>query len=193
MMREPTKAATAIDAAVSGAGGAFESLDVQGRYTAVCRDKDGRVKWVEEFDNLVTDVGKRFILDTVLAGSAYTVTGPFMGLVGSGAASAAAGDTMASHAGWTEVGGTNAPAYTGNRLTVAWNAASGTSKSNSGTLTFTFTSGGTVGGCFLALGSGAVNTKDSTAGTLYSAGAFTGGSKTVANTDTLTVTYTASA
>jgi hypothetical protein len=50
-----------------------------------------------------------------------------------------------------------------------------------------------VKGAFLVLGSGAVTTNNSTAGTLFSAGTFTGGDKVVATGDTLTVTYTLSA
>ena len=42
-----------------------------------------------------------------------------------------------------------------------------------------------VKGCFLVLGTGALSTIDNTAGTLYSAGTFTGGDKTVSNGDTL--------
>jgi hypothetical protein len=41
-------------------------------------------------------------------------------------------------------------------------------------------------------GSAALSTIDNTAGTLYSAGAFTGGVKTVGSGDTLNVSYTAS-
>jgi hypothetical protein len=148
-------------------------------------------KWCDEFKNIVTTVGGNLGLDTILAGSSYSVTGPYLGLINTNAANAVIADTMASHAAWTEVGTTNAPAYTAPRKTVTFAAASAKSKASSGTMTFTFTSGGTVGGCFLVLGTGAVSTIDSTAGTLYSAGAFTGGSKTVASTDTLTVTYTA--
>jgi len=149
-------------------------------------------KWADQFENVVTTVGKNLALDTYLAGSAYTVVGPYMGLAGSGASSAVAGDTMASHAAWTEVGGTNAPVYTGTRKTAAWSAASGGSKALSAALSFAITSSGTVGGCFLVYGPGAVATIDNTSGTLYSAGAFSGGSKTVSNGDTLNVSYTAS-
>lgn len=150
-------------------------------------------KWVEPaFNNLVTTVGKNHILDTELAGSSYSVTGPYLFLIGSGASSAAVGDTMGSHAGWTEVGNANAPTYTSPRKTLAFSAAASGSKTTSAAASFAITSSGTVGGCGLVLGSGAVSTIDSTAGTLLSAGAFTGGSKTVANGDTLNVTYTLS-
>src|SRR5574343_543195 len=67
--------------------------------------RDGEVIYAEEFKNTVTTVGKNLALDTLLGGSAYTVTGPFMGLISSvGYSAIAAGDTMASHAGWAEAG-----------------------------------------------------------------------------------------
>jgi hypothetical protein len=99
---------------------------------------------------------------------------------------------MASHAGWLEAGGANAPTYTGNRKTAAWSAASGGSKALSAVLSFAITGSGTVKGCFLVFGTGAVSTKDDTNGVLYSAGLFSGGDKTVAIGDTLNVSYTAS-
>lgn len=179
------------DAVRSALKGHGEDVVVHGRYDVQCFDADGNLKWEDTADNLVTTLGKNILLDTLLAGSAYSVTGPFMGLINTNASAAAAGDTMASHAGWLEVGGTNAPAYTAPRKTISWSAASSGSKASSGTYTFAITSSGTVGGCFLVLGSGAVSTIDNTSGTLYSAGAFTGGSKTVASGDSLTVTYTA--
>lgn len=146
---------------------------------------------VGEYDapNLVTDVGAQLLLNTILAGSAFTAT-TIVGLKGSGAA--AVGDTQASHAGWLEVGLANAPAYTAPRKTFAWSAASGSgagsrTKNSTGTFTFAFTSAGTVDGAFLNLNGS--TTIDNTTGTLFSAGTFTGGSKVVAISDTLTVTY----
>src|SRR5574340_569567 len=173
-----------MGAAVAAAAGAAvvgdEKLRAIGRHHAVCRDAAGNVRWEDEFDNLVTDAGAKDLLDNYLAGSGYTATA-YLGLKGAG--SAAVGDTQASHAGWSEVGGTNAPAYSGTRKTVSWSAASGTgagsrSKASSGTMTFTFSSGGTVDGAFLNIGGSA--TADNTTGILFSAGTFSGGSKTVA-------------
>ena len=172
--------------------GLFEGAEAHGRYSVECFDSEGNLKWSEEFDNVVTTVGKNLALDTFLAGSAYTVVGPYLGLINGSAASAVVGDTMASHAAWLEVGLANAPTYTGSRKTVAWSAASAGAKAASAAAVFTIGSPGTVGGCFLVFGAGASATIDNTGGTLYSAGAFTGGSRTVAAGDTLNVNYQAS-
>lgn len=164
-----------------------ESARVRGYYTVECRDADGNLKWTDVAENLVTTVGKNEMLVRYMAGSTYT-TAVFMGLKGSG--TAAAGDTMASHAGWLEVGGTNAPAYTGNRATPAFaNAPSAGVITQSTASSFSITSGGTIDGVFLVMNTSAVNTKDNTGGILFSVGTFAGGARTVANTDTVSVTY----
>lgn len=168
-------------------------MEIHGTYEVECYDADGNLRWSDLIYNTVVTVGKNLALDTFLAGSSYTVVGPFMGLVSSVSFSAiAAGDTMASHAGWTEAGNANAPTYSGSRKTAAWSAASSGSKALSSALSFAITSTGTVKGCFLVYGSGAVNTIDSTAGTLFSAGLFASGDKSVGNGDTINVSYTAS-
>ena len=167
-----------------------ESIDLKGWFYAE-HIRNGVVIWRDAFPNLVVNVGKNYTLDGVLQ-TAVTITGPFMGLTQT-APTPAAGDTMASHAGWVEAGGTNAPAYSGNRPTCAWSAASGGSKSLSAALNFTFTAGGTVGGAFIVLNTGAVATKDNTSGTLFSVGAFTTGDRAVLNTDQINVSYTISA
>lgn len=153
-------------------------------------------KWqgqVEIAPNLVTTVGKNLALDTLLAGSTYTTTGPYLGLISSVSYTAvAAADTMTSHAGWLEAGGANAPTYTAPRKTLSFSAAAGGSKATSTAASFAITGSGTVKGCFLVLGTGALTTIDNTGGVLYSAGLFTGGDKVVSNGDTLSVTYTAS-
>jgi hypothetical protein len=169
-----------------------EVVGIKGRYEVECFDADGNLKWKDFIDNVVTTVGRNHMLDNHLAGSSFTQVGPYMGLISSTSWSAvAAADTMSSHSGWLEAGNANAPTYSGTRKTVAWSAASGGSKSTSSALSFGITGSGTVKGCFVVLGSGAVNTIDNTSGTLFSAGLFSGGDKTVANGDTINVSYTA--
>ena len=179
-----------------------ETVGIEGHYHVVCRDAQGNVKWEESFPNLVTAVGKQdlfnYYFGTTGTGGGTASGANYLGLLG-GTTTYTAADTMASHA-WTEVGGTNAPAYTGNRQSPNWSTAtsSGTTPSNvtsktAAALTFSMTSSGTVAGCFINSGSGASATKDTTTGTLYSAGSFTGGSKTVASGDSLAVTYTTTA
>lgn len=149
-------------------------------------------KWTDTIHNLVTTVGKNHILDNYLAGSAFTTVGPYMGLISNVSWSAVnAADTMSSHAGWTEAGGTNAPTYTSPRKTLAFNSASAGVKALSSNPAYAITSGSNViiKGAFVATGSGALSTIDNTAGTLLSAGAFSGGDKTVSNGDSLTVSW----
>jgi hypothetical protein len=176
-----------------------ESVGIAGHYQIVCRDADGNVKWEEGFPNLVNAIGKELMLDTLLSGSGYTTVGPFLGLISGAAPTFLAGDTMASHAGWTEftnytVGGSPV------RGTATFSAASssGASPANVTTktataITYTITgAGGTVGGCFLVTGPGASSTQGNTSGTLYSAGAF-GTAKITTAGDTVTVTYSTTA
>jgi len=193
MNTEKANANSRCSAALVRKSDMTEGAKAHGRFVAECFDKDGNLKWRDTIENVVCTIGMNKALDEYLAGAAYTVTGPFMGLISSvDWSEVAAGDTMTSHAGWKEAGDTNAPTYTAPRKTCAWDAAAAGSKALSAALAFVFTGAGTVKGCFLVFHTGAVNTIDNTSGTLYSAGLFTGGDKVVANTDTLNVTYTAS-
>lgn len=189
-MLDHLRAAAAADASIIRGSTHGESCHAEGTYFVECYGPDGTLKWRDTAPNTVTTVGKNQILDAALAGSAYTVTGPFVGLISSVSWSAtAAADTMSSHSGWTEAGATNAPTYTTPRKTAAWSAASSGSKALSSAASFAITGTGTVKGCFLVFGSGAVSTVDNTSGTLLSAGVFSGGDKVVGNGDTLNVSY----
>jgi hypothetical protein len=143
-------------------------------------------KWADAIQNLVTTVGKNDLLAKYLLGAAYTQSFR-MGLKGTG--TAVIGDTQASHAGWLEQGLANAPTYTGPRKSVTMGTPSAGS-SASPTQSFAITSAGTVYGCFTNNGGSA--TIDDGTGILFSAGDFSGGSKAVANGDTLNVSYTLS-
>ena len=192
-MTETAQARECNEASVIRGAAFSERAEAHGRYVFECIGPGGKLKWRDTIENVVATVGKNLALDTFLAGSAYTVTGPYMGLISSTSWSAvAAADTMASHAGWLEAGGANAPTYSGNRKTAVWSAASAGSKALSPALSFAITSTGTVKGAFLVFGSGALNTKDNTAGTLWSAGTFSTGDKAVVNGDTLNINYSTS-
>lgn len=191
---EKVDAADAVGASVARNDALAEVVHASGVYVVECIGADGKLKWRDEFPNTVTTAGKNLLLDTLLSGSGYSVTGPYMGLISSASWSAiAAGDTMSSHAGWLEAGGANAPTYSGSRKTVAFNSASSGSKAASAAASFAITGSGTVKGGFLVLGSGASATVDNTGGVLYSAGLFSGGDRAVVSADTLNVSYAASA
>jgi len=175
-----------------------ETMGIEGSYHVVCHDADGNLKWEEHFPNLVVAVGKQLMLDTLLKGSSYSVTGPYLGLISGSGNTFLAADTMASKA-WTEfsnytVGGS---AVRGTAV-FASATSSGSSPSNVTTsaataVTYTITGGGgTVGGCFLVTGSGASSTIGNTSGTLYSAGDFATAKVTTAG-DTVSVTYSTTA
>jgi hypothetical protein len=178
-----------LGAAMTAGAPVADGAKVVGRYTAVCRDADGKELWRDEFDNLVTTAGKNFLLDSALAGSSYSAT-EYIGLISSTSWSAVvAADTMASHAGWLESGGANAPTMSSTRQTCAWSSASAGVKALSAGLTFTFTGSGTVQGAFIVGGTGAVSTVANTSGTLYSGGVLSGGAQPVISGNTLTVSY----
>ena len=168
---------------LSQSSGQIEQLSAEGNYTVECVGADGQVKWTDAIENLVVTVGKNDLLDKYFAGSAYTAAW-YLGLVDGGTTPTyAAGDTMASHAGWTEsVAYSNAT-----RPAPSWGSAASGSKATTATA-FNINATATIAGCFMTT----ISTKSGTTGILYSAGSFTGGNKSVASGDTLNVTYTAS-
>ena len=167
--------------AVAQGAAQSETLAATGVYTVECFDADGNLKWSDQIKNLVVTVGRNDLLDKYFSGSAYTALW-YLGLINSGG-TYSAGDTMASHATWTE----NTGYAAATRPAPTWNSASAGSKSTTATA-FAINATGTIGGAFLTNN----NVKGGTTGILYSAGNFTGGNRSVASGDTLNVTYTAS-
>ena len=180
----------------------IERVIAHGRYFAQCFDKNGKLKWEEGFDNVVTDVGANLMLNQAFGAAQNTLF--FLGLISSVGYTGipVVADTMASHAAtnhvWVEAGnGSNYPTWstpsTNARATITWSAASGRAKAIASAASFVFaTNGGTVKGCFIVTGSGAVATNNDTNGTLYSAGVFTGGDRVVQVADTLNISYSTS-
>ena len=164
--------------------GSEESARAMGKFTFECYDKDGKLKWTAESKNLVVNVGLQYMAGTALDGATARITSWYIGLYGAGASNTpAASDTLASHAGWTEIN-----PYTGNRPAATFAAATTANPSvvtnSASKASYSITTTATVGGAFLA------SAASGTSGTLFSASDFTGGDRSVVNGDTLQVTYT---
>jgi len=186
-MQDKVQMADICEASITRGAAHKEAQSISGYYVVECHGADGQLKWKDDIHNVVTTVGLNLTMDTVLGNTAAGAV--VMGLKGTGTAVAA--NTQASHSPWLEVGLANAPTYSGNRPTPTFSAASSGAKTTASAVSFSMTSSGTVAGCFINIGGS--STKDSTTGTLFSAGDFTAGSKTVTSGDTLAVTYTATA
>ena len=157
------------------------SAKVSHRYVVECFAKNGALKWREDIHNLVVTAGLNKYLDatlkTGLASPAW-----YVGLKNTG--DPAAGDTMASHATWTE----NTTYSNASRPTFTPGTVSGGSVDNSASkATFNINGTTTIYGAFLADNA----TEGGSTGTLLGAGNFTS-SRSVENGDTLNVTITAS-
>jgi hypothetical protein len=190
MSSEITKIGDSFGASASYGGGSLENVGLEGVYVATCYGADGIEKWSDTVENLTTNVGRASLNDAYLGNTAAGAV--VMGLKGTG--SAAYTDTQSSHAGWLEVGATNAPTYSGTRKTPAFSASTSANpavKATSAAVVFAMTGSGTVAGAFINVGGS--STIDNTTGVLFSAGDFTAGSKTVTSGDTINVSYTLSA
>lgn len=148
----------------------------QGHYFLRCLDPSGVEKWLEEFDNLVTNEGRTFVLETVFR-TQFTPAW-YMGFK-SALGGQAAGDTLASHAGWTEVFPQGS-----NRVTLTFTAAASQSITT-GQFNVPVTLAGptNVGGALVC------TSQTGTAGKLYSIGDFSQ-LRSVSAGDTLQLTET---
>lgn len=161
----------------AGAGGVFHFK---------CYDSEGNLKWEEMTHNLVVNQGLKDMNDKYFSGATYTATW-FLGLINnSPTPSYVAGDTAASHAGWSET-----TAYSqATRPTATFGAATTADPSvistSASPATFSINGTVTVAGAFLISNS----TKGGTTGILFSESTFQSpGARAVVSGDTLTVTY----
>ena len=201
-MNEKGNAQEISGASILRPAGVVERALAQGNYFARCFGPDGKLKWEDDIVNVVTDEGAAQLLDSAFG--AGPVAGPFLGLISSVGYTGipVAADTMASHSSaghvWNEAGnGVNYPNWStpasNARVAVSFAAASGRSKALSAVAQFVIaTNGGTVKGCFLVFGTGAVATNNNASGKLYSAGVFSNGDKVLGIGDTLQVSYSTS-
>jgi len=182
--------AKATDIAASGLvanTGASEGAKATGKYVVECFDKDGNLKWVAETQNLVVNVGLQYMAGVALTSTAQSTTW-YLGLYGAASSNnPAAGDTMGTHGGWTEVtdySEANRPTAT---FAAATNANPSVVTNTASKAVFSINATTTVGGAFLVNN----NTKGGSTGTLFSAADFQSpGDRSVVSGDILNVTYT---
>lgn len=182
-MKENANASMQVGAGASANPSLREQVGVKTHYRIEAFDRHGRRKWVEEFDNLVVNEGLDDLLSKYFKGSGYTAA-HYVGLT-DGSPTAAAGDTLASHAGWSEVTDYDEAA----RPDLTLGSVSSQSVDNSASkASFTINASVTIGGAFVATD----NTKGGTTGTLYGIGAFSA-DRSLGSGDTLNVTVTLTA
>ncbi len=140
-------------------------------------EHEHRLKWIDEIQNLVVTAGRDKLLDatfkTGLASPAW-----YVGLKDTGTVDPT--DIMSSHAGWatiTPYSNATDPAFTPGTI------SAGAVNNSASKAVFNINASDDVYGAFLKDD----NTKGGTSGTLYGAGNFTGGTRSVQDGDTLNV------
>ncbi len=187
MLTDVAKSNDVVGSTVVSNGGAQDGLSAKGQYKVVCHDKDGNLKWEAETENLVVNVGLQDMNARYFTGSSYTAAF-YLGLYGAAASnSPAAGDTMSSHAGWTEVTDYSQSTRPACNFGTPTTADPSVATNSASAATFSINATTTVGGAFLT----SSNTKGGTTGILFSAADFQSpGDRSVVSGDTLSVTYT---
>jgi hypothetical protein len=155
----------------------MEKLTFGGIFTVTCYDKNGNIKWKEETHNLVVNEGLDHILEVIfIGGSAYSNF--YIGLVSSNPV-ISAGDTLASHSGWSEISD-----YSEGQRQEFVETRSGETVDNTANLaTFSINNSAIIGGSFIT------SAQTGTTGILLAASAFSNGEKNVSDGDTIKVMY----
>jgi hypothetical protein len=185
MLVNKSKATDLVSADLAKSGMSGDSARAGGVFTVKCFDKDGNLKWEDQAHNLVVNEGLQYMNTEFFKGSGYTAAW-YLGLVtGPGSGNTyAAGNTLASHAGWSE--DTN---YSGNRKAVTFGTATTADPSvisnTASPSNFSMTASTTIAGAFLT------NVSSGTSGILFSVSNFQSpGDRSVVSGDSLSVTYT---
>ena len=185
MLVTTSKATDQVLAGVSKSGMSGDSAHAYGVFTFQCFDKDGNLKWEETAENMVVNQGLQDMNTQYFKASGYTAAW-YLGLVtGPGSGNTyAAGNTLASHTGWTEN-----TSYSGTRKAVTFGTATTADPSvisnSASPSTFSMTGSTTIAGAFLA------SVSSGTSGILFSVANFQSpGDRTVVSGDSLNVTYT---
>jgi hypothetical protein len=184
---DKSKATDVVSGTVVSGGSAGGEAKAGGVFTVQCHDAQGNLKWETNAPNLVMNGGLQDMNTKYFTGSSYTATW-YLGLYGAASSnSPAAGDTMASHAGWTEQTGYSQATRPACTFGTATTADPSVITNSLAAAAFSINATATIGGAFLTSN----NTKGGTTGILFSAAAFAApGDRNVVSGDTLSVTYT---
>ena len=187
MTTEKLKATDHVSSGFIAGTKSGEEAKATGVYHVECHDKDGNLKWSADTKNLVVNAGLAYMAGTALT-SVTQITTWYIGLYGAGASNTpAAGDTMSSHAGWTEVTAYSNATRVAATFVTATTANPSVVTNAASPATFNINGTTTVGGAFLTSGSA----KSGTTGTLFSAADFAApGDRSVVSGDIISVTYT---
>jgi hypothetical protein len=187
MSKDKAKSSDWVNTALAKAGSADNKLRAGGIFTVTCRDKDGNLKWESKSKNLVVNEGLADMNTKYFLGSGYTAAW-YIGIYGPAATNdPSSSDTMASHAGWTEV-----TDYTNSTRPLAVFGGATTADpsviaNSASPAQFLIDASANVGGAFLTTG----DLPGGSSGILFSASDFQApGDRVVQNGDTLNVTYT---
>jgi hypothetical protein len=154
--------------------------NARGFWSVTCYDKQGNLKWTDNFENLVLNEGLDYLLDVGFHGGSQ-INPWYVGLLAANPVVLPAWtDAEISDNDFTDYDEATLPAYNES-------AVSGQSITNSSNkATFTISqNGSSVGGCFLI----STDAK-APSGTVYCAGAFGTGNKSCDDGDTLQVVVT---
>lgn len=160
----------------------FRQLLAQGHETCINALMGGELRWQDgPAWNLVVDLGLSEYLQVAIGG--ISAAAAWHAAPTNATPVPAAGDTMAVHAGWVE----NQDYTEAARQVWTPGAEASQSIDNSAApSTYSVNASATLGGTFMTDSV----TKGGTAGTLFSAVAFTGGNRSVVNLDSVEITYT---
>ncbi len=178
-------AAATLVRAPSGLILPVQQLHLCGLYRVRCYDPWGEFLWEDTAPNLIVNAGLDYTLNTALRQQTQ-VSGWSMGLVdNAGFTAFNAGDTMASHGGWSE------NTQYGASTRVSWTAGAPSSQTvvNATTVDMVMSAVATIKGMLICSDS----TKGGTTGTLFSEAAFSAGNQSCGIGDTLKCTYQVSA
>lgn len=189
-MSLPAQHATSTDTVIGNVSKLTESdnkVKAGGVFHVKCHDANGDLKWEVEKHNLVVNVGLQDMNTQYFTGVGYTAAW-YIGLYGPATSNnPAATDTMASHAGWTEITAYSQATRPACTFGVPTTADPSVATNTAAPATYNINGSVTIGGAFLT----SSNTKGGATGVLFSASDFQApGDRIVVSGDTLTVTYT---